>query len=298
MSKTNKSNFKPMEEEELNEVMRIIRSAGLQAEWCDTMVGVCNNPVKCGIPTSMGDASLSDYIMIPKKLIEKNPMFVPVSGESMINAGYEEGDMLRLQVTCTAQDGDNVMVAIGDECTVKTLFHDEKGLTWLIPQNDSFDPILLDDEKEEVRILGIVVAVEKKSERVSYRTCAEKVKQAKRQLKSTRRLSDASVDDALVKIGERVKHARQWYAVYRAMIDLEVETPNNYGAFCSRVAGLIPEHAHLPVARELQRMAVQSFTRPVAMWSVENAPVSGVRYRDYLSIAQGMSQLLVDFADR
>ena len=286
-----------MNEQELKEIIKFLQSAGMQVQLGDTPVGVSANPAQCGLPTSMEDERIDDYILLPKLLVGHNPyLFVPVRGDSMIDAGYEEGDLLRVQVTYEAADGDNVLVAIGRDATVKTLFHYEDGTTWLIPQNDNFDPIPLDESDEEVRILGIVRGVEKKNVRVPYKSCADKIKAAKRKIKKTRNLDDKSIDEAIIKIGEMVKHARQWYAVFRAMVDLDVVPANGCGGFCERVARLLPNHAHLPAARELQRMAVQSFARPVTMWVVENAPVTGVRFRDYLSIAQKMNQLLTDFA--
>lgn len=62
--------------------------------------------------------------------------------------------------------------------------------------------------------------------------------------------------------------------------------------FCNRVARLLPEHEHLPVAKELSRMAVQSFAKPVSMWDINNAPVKGTRFYDYMQIAKNMDKLL------
>ena len=61
---------------------------------------------------------------------------------------------------------------------------------------------------------------------------------------------------------------------------------------CPRVRRLLPEHGHLPVTKEVQRMAVQSFAKRVSMWRPDNAPVSGSRFQDYLSIALMMGRLL------
>ena len=87
-------------------------------------------------------------------------------------------------------------------------------------------------------------------------------------------------------MGPEVRHARQWYAVYRALADQQLVDEGTLVSFCERVAALLPTHAHLPTARELQRMAVQSFAKPLSLWSALNAPVSGVRFNDYLRIGR------------
>ena len=58
-----------------------------------------------------------------------------------------------------------------------------------------------------------------------------------------------------------------------------------YSAFCEKVAILLPDHGHLPVASELRRMAVQTFRKSPALWERDDAPVTGQRFDDYLCIA-------------
>lgn len=77
-----------------------------------------------------------------------------VRGESMINAGILDGDIVVSEQTPVASNGEIVVALIGDEATVKR-FYKEDGHYRLQPENDLFDPIIVD----EVSILGKVVAV-------------------------------------------------------------------------------------------------------------------------------------------
>ena len=95
-----------------------------------------------------------------------------------------------------------------------------------------------------------------------------------------------------MRMGDEVKHARQWYAVFRAMVDYNVIADSAIQQFCERVKSLLPAHEHLPNYKEVGRMAVLSFAKRVSMWNEDNAPVTGYRYRDYLSIALQMGRLL------
>ena len=280
-----------MNEEELKKTLDLLGQAGMKVMVCDTQVPRSTISVKCGIPTMLGDGDSDGYVMLPKALVGTHPeLFVPVVGDSMTGANFEEGDMLRVQLGAAFHDGDNVLAWIDGSCTVKTYFQDDEGLQWLVPQNEAYDAILITGEYD-VKILGRVVGVEKRSPKASFRDCQRLVKRAKTKRKMARLLSPEQVDSVISMVAPEVKHARQWYAVYRALADHEQEE-GSIAAFCERLAQVVPFHGHLPSARELQRMAVQSFAKPVAMWSPANAPVSGLRFTDYQRIARLTTNLL------
>ena len=72
----------------------------------------------------------------------------------MINAGILDGDMVLVEQTPSASNGDMVVALIEDGATVKT-FYKEEGVFRLQPENDSMDPIIV----QEVTILGKVIGV-------------------------------------------------------------------------------------------------------------------------------------------
>ncbi|MDY5949176.1 MAG: S24 family peptidase, partial [Oscillospiraceae bacterium] len=74
-------------------------------------------------------------------------------GESMIQAGILDGDIVIVERTPTARNGEMVVALIEDSATVKT-FYKENGHFRLQPENDALDPIIVD----EVIILGKVIA--------------------------------------------------------------------------------------------------------------------------------------------
>jgi len=280
------------EMEMFEEVLGMLRAAGVNAMVCNTPVGVSLGRAKCGMPTDLDDESIDDYIMIPKALAGHHPeLFIPASGDSMVDAGFEDGDLLRVRFGDMGSDGDSVLAMIDGACTVKTLFTDEYDQKWLVPRNSNYDAIMLKDDMD-FRILGRVVGVEKASVRASSRELLQSIRRTRNKMRAVKKLSAETVDLCIVKIGEQVKHARQWYAVQRKMVDREVAEEGDFVNFCNRVARLLPQHEHLPVAKELSRMAVQSFAKPVPMWDINNAPVRGSRFYDYLQIAMTMDRLL------
>ena len=286
-----------MNEKELKEVLEQLRQAGVEAMLCDTQVPLSSIAVKCGVPTMPGDKDADEFVWLPKALVGSHPeIFVPAIGDSMTGANIDEGDRLRVQLGVSCHDGDNVL-ALSDGCsTVKTFFLDEDGTQWLVPQNDKYEAILLTG-KYDVYIVGRVIGVEKQTPHTSFRDCQKAVKRTKNKLKIARQLPTEQVDKIISEMGSEVRHARQWYAVYRVLVDNQQADENSMSIFCERVTALLPGHGHLPTARELQRMAVQSFAKPVALWSAVNAPVSGVRFNDYLRIARMTAEKMTNAED-
>ena len=77
-----------------------------------------------------------------------------VRGDSMINAGILNGDMVVVRPQTTADDGQIVVARIEDEATVKRLRRRD-GAIWLMPENDAYSPI----DGTEAELIGLVKAV-------------------------------------------------------------------------------------------------------------------------------------------
>jgi repressor LexA len=80
-----------------------------------------------------------------------------VSGDSMVEAGIFEGDLVFVQRRAQVTDGDVVVALLDGETTVKT-FRRRKGAVWLEPANRRLKPILVPREAES-SIAGVVVGV-------------------------------------------------------------------------------------------------------------------------------------------
>ena len=97
---------------------------------------------------------------LPVELVgnKKEVFTLRVSGESMINVGIYDGDILIVERQQSANNGETVVAMNKDnEATVKT-FYKENGHFRLQPENDTMEPIILD----EVTILGKVVGLYRK----------------------------------------------------------------------------------------------------------------------------------------
>ncbi len=99
--------------------------------------------------------NIENYFPIPTEFMPNEDSFMlKVKGESMINAGILDGDMILVKKQADAKNGDIVVALIDDSATVKT-FYKESGHIRLQPENDYMDPIIVPD----VEILGKVFGV-------------------------------------------------------------------------------------------------------------------------------------------
>lgn len=99
--------------------------------------------------------NIENYFPIPVEMMPNAEAFMlNVKGESMINAGILNGDKILVQKQSTAQNGDMVVALVDDSATVKT-FYKEDGHIRLQPENDTMEPIIVDD----CEILGKVFGV-------------------------------------------------------------------------------------------------------------------------------------------
>lgn len=112
--------------------------------------------VAAGTPI-LAEENIDSYIPIPAEMCPKgsDAFILNVKGDSMINAGIYNGDKLFVQVCNTAKNGDQVVALIDDSATVKT-FYKEQGHIRLQPENDSMDPIIVDDCKILGKVFGVM----------------------------------------------------------------------------------------------------------------------------------------------
>ena len=103
----------------------------------------------------LAEQNIENYFPIPMEFMpNKQTFMLKVRGESMINAGIFDGDYVLVGEQETADNGEMVVALIEDGATVKT-FYKEEGIIRLQPENDTMEPIIVD----ECQILGKVFGV-------------------------------------------------------------------------------------------------------------------------------------------
>jgi repressor LexA len=103
----------------------------------------------------LAEENIEDHIVVPSEAGGDHGEFLlTVRGESMINAGMLDGDIVVVHSQETARDGEIIVALVGEEATVKRFFRESDHIR-LQPENDHMEPI----RTREVQIVGKVVGL-------------------------------------------------------------------------------------------------------------------------------------------
>lgn len=124
-----------------------------------TQLALYTNRVPAGAPVEADDTierqtTLGDILLHHPR----ETFLLRVTGDSMLGAGINDGDLLTVDRKLVARDGDIVVATIDGQTTVKTLWRHEDGTLTLQPQNDSFAAIEVSPDSEFM-LLGVVTNV-------------------------------------------------------------------------------------------------------------------------------------------
>lgn len=131
----------------------------LKGEWLSRLSLALAPNIKAGFP-SPADDYLRDSLDFNRDLI-KNPeatFYGRVSGDSMRDAGINEGDIAVIDRSLQPTDGDVIVAYVNEEFTIKYLdiTHKEEGYIELRPANPDYSPIRI-DSTDNFRVWGVVV---------------------------------------------------------------------------------------------------------------------------------------------
>ncbi|CAH0989983.1 LexA repressor [Sinobacterium norvegicum] len=109
----------------------------------------------------LAEQNIDDHVKIPESFFSPQADYLlRVRGESMRDIGIMDGDLLAVHRTSQVTDGQIVVARIEDEVTVKRF---KRGKTkrelLLLPENQDFEPIVVDLAEQDVSIEGISVGV-------------------------------------------------------------------------------------------------------------------------------------------
>ena len=104
----------------------------------------------------LAEQNITNYFPIPIEFMPNNETFLlTVKGESMINAGILDGDMVLVESTSVASNGEMVVALVDDSATVKR-FYKENGHIRLQPENDFMEPIIVDSCEIIGKVIGLI----------------------------------------------------------------------------------------------------------------------------------------------
>ena len=112
--------------------------------------------IAAGTPIT-AEQNIESTFPVPSQYVQGNCYMLRVRGESMINAGIMDGDMILVEQANTASNGEMVVAmidGIDSEATVKT-FYKEDGHVRLQPENDSMSPIIVNNVSIQGKVRGV-----------------------------------------------------------------------------------------------------------------------------------------------
>lgn len=132
---------------------RAVKIAGYNSQSSHIDVPIVGH-VTAGVPITAIE-SIEGYVPVSSELKRGRDLFaLRVIGESMINAGILDNDIVVVHKTPVAENGEIVVAMIDGEATVKRFYKGSKYVT-LEPENDNFEPIVV----RNCEILGRVISV-------------------------------------------------------------------------------------------------------------------------------------------
>ena len=114
--------------------------------------------VAAGSPILAEEHIETHYTIDPALFNPKPHYLLRVHGMSMRDAGILDGDLVAVHRTPEVRSRQIVVARVGDEVTVKR-YRQDGALVWLLPENDEFEPIQVDLNKQTMVIEGVVVGV-------------------------------------------------------------------------------------------------------------------------------------------
>ena len=271
------------------EIKRILEAAGWQPDDTFAELTHYNNIAHCGAPTSMGDED-RELVRVARALVRYGATFSVVArGDSMVDAGISDGDILMVRQQSVAEEGDIVLVIVeGDEVMVKNYIEDEEGMVWFVTSNDKYPALCAQDYPDAI-IVGKVVSIEHPCPRASHRACMQRIRELGRAKKE---ITAHRVTKAIQTVHPLITANRQWYAVYRSMVDESIIAEGDYTEFYKKVKDALDEDAPELDLKDIRAMAQMSFSKPLSLWNPDNAPVSGTRFFKYLEVGMAFKKAL------
>lgn len=243
--------------------------------------------IHCGTPTYVDEEAARRFDSLG--LLPNRRSIADAIGDSMIGAGIEDGDELYVKHTNVVRNFDIVVANLDGEVVVKSYLEDEYGEKWLISQNPEYEPVRMSDYNAPF-IIGRVVQVKKHNPRGNEREVMKMLKDA--QKRCTMVPTKPIIAKALRAVQNDITNKRLWFSIYRVLVDKHVLIENDYSGFVDLLDEIMGEEAPCIDPKEISRMNVQTFSKPLDLWDIDDAPVQKQQARKYQMLAKKFTKAL------
>ena len=256
-------------QEECNRNLALLRAHGYNVEECAMMN---TKEIREGY----------ENIALPRTLARSLNILVRVENEDMADFDIHDGDELLVKLQSSARTDDIVLIEHEGRICVRAYYRD-RDACYLVSR--SADVPLI--HAEDANIIGVVRRIIHDNLRASSYESRKIIEQYKH--RENKVITDDVLRKALSRIAELIKTKRQWFAVYRVLVDEHVIYDSDFITFIDLVMQHTPYNS-LDVD-DLRRLNVMCFAHPFSKWTREKSPCPKV-YNEYVTIAQTFSDLL------
>lgn len=130
---------------------KIITDVIRKADLSSTQANIIGT-IACGTPV-LSEENIEEYISLPSAVFGHGELYIlKASGDSMIDAGIDDGDLVVIKKQITAEDGDIVVALVNNENTLKRFLIDKKNKKYVLhPENKKLKDIVV----SECQIQGV-----------------------------------------------------------------------------------------------------------------------------------------------
>lgn len=224
-----------------------------------------------------------ENITLPRTLAHSLNILVRVENEDMADFDIHDGDELLVKLQSSARTDDIVLIEHEGRICVRAYYRD-RDACYLVSRSADI-PLI---NAQDANIIGVVRKIMHDNLRAnSYesRMIIERHKQ-----KECKVITDDVLRKALSRIAELIKTKRQWFAVYRVLVDADIIADSAWTDFIDLLNLHLSERIDLDI-NDLRRINIMCFARPLSAWSRERSPAQRT-YNDYYQLAVAFQRML------
>ena len=187
-----------------------------------------------------------------------------------------------MKLQSSARTDDIVLIEHDGRICVRAYYRD-RDACYLVSRSADI-PLI---SAQDANIIGVVRRIIHDNLRANSYESRMIIEQHKQ--KECKAITDEVLHRSLSEIADSIKTKRQWFAVYRVLVDNNVIYDSDWNTFIDLVSQHT-SHRNLDVD-DFRRLNVMCFARPLSKWSREKSPAPKV-YNDYVTIAKSFMNLL------
>ena len=237
---------------------------------------------ECAMMETEGLKEGYENIALPRTLAHGLNILVRVENEDMADFDIHDGDELLVKLQSSARTDDIVLIEHEGRICVRAYYRD-RDACYLVPRSADI-PLI---RAEDANIIGVVRKIMHDNLRANSYESRMIIEQHKQ--KECKAITDEVLHRSLSEIADSIKTKRQWFAVYRVLVDNNVIYDSDWNTFIDLVSQHT-SHRNLDM-HDLRRLNVMCFARPLAKWTREKSPCPKV-YNEYVAIAQTFREML------